>query len=84
MPCELCSRARETCRQGCQVRANGAVHASHNREREMRSAWWNIKTWASRAVRSTLRAGVAGSPKPKTFLFQELHNDHNFYFAYSV
>ena len=25
-----CSRARETCRQGCQVRANGAVHASHN------------------------------------------------------
>ena len=29
-----CSRARETCRQGCQVRANGAVHASHNRERD--------------------------------------------------
>ena len=23
---------RQTCRQGCQVRANGAVHASHNRE----------------------------------------------------
>ena len=31
---EPCSRARETCRQGCQVRANGAVHASHNRERD--------------------------------------------------
>jgi len=29
-----CSRARETCRQGCQVRANGAIHASHNRERD--------------------------------------------------
>ena len=29
-----CSRARETCRQGCQVRANGAVHASpQQRER---------------------------------------------------
>ena len=31
---EPCSRARETCRQGCQVRANGAVHASLNRERD--------------------------------------------------
>merc|ERR1712009_39404 len=31
---ETCSRARETCRQGCQVRANGAVHTSHNRERD--------------------------------------------------
>ena len=41
--CGPCSRARETCRQDCQVRANGAVHASHNRERDARSAWWDIK-----------------------------------------
>ena len=50
---EPCSRAREACGQGCQVRANGAIHASHNRERD---ALCMVRHERERVLRRVVRA----------------------------